>query len=152
MFLGLEGQNADVRARYFRRTRSGEQGPIAGLGHFRERAPPPPLLPIKDAAIMGQAKAMIDWHNATASAPLRRAHRRRLTKRATSAPAPNCKAEHFPRTDPVVIMLATHGDALPRRPQQAISRAACYSALAGFIEPGETIEEAVERELMEEVA
>jgi NAD+ diphosphatase len=62
---------------------------------------------------------------------------------------PTCKAEHFPRTDPVVIMLATHGDTcfLGR---QKIWPKGMHSALAGFIEPGESIEEAVARELHEE--
>ena len=60
-----------------------------------------------------------------------------------------CKAQHFPRTDPVVIMLATFGDkALLGR--QKIFPKGMYSALAGFVEPGESIEEAVARELYEE--
>ena len=62
-----------------------------------------------------------------------------------------CKAEHFPRVDPVVIMLAIkamrvwsgRGKQFPR---------GMFSALAGFVEPGETIEEAVRRELMEEAS
>jgi NAD+ diphosphatase len=62
---------------------------------------------------------------------------------------PNCSAEHFPRTDPVVIMLATHGDACLVGRGKQFPRG-MFSALAGFIEPGETIEEAVRRELMEE--
>ena len=62
---------------------------------------------------------------------------------------PSCGAEHFPRVDPVVIMLATHEDRLllGRQPQYPPGR---YSALAGFVEPGETIEAAVGRELGEE--
>ena len=60
-----------------------------------------------------------------------------------------CGAEHFPRVDPVVIMLAEHDGRvlLGRQPQYPPGR---YSALAGFVEPGESIEEAVARELMEE--
>ena len=62
---------------------------------------------------------------------------------------PNCSTEHFPRTDPVVIMLATHGNAcLVGRGKQFPP--GFFSALAGFIEPGETIEEAVARETFEE--
>ena len=62
---------------------------------------------------------------------------------------PDCGAEHFPRVDPVVIMLAEHEGRvlLARQPQYPPGR---YSALAGFVEPGESIEEAVARELMEE--
>ncbi len=60
------------------------------------------------------------------------------------------RRDHFPRTDPVVIMLVTHGDACllarsPRFPGRLVS------ALAGFLEPGEDIEHAVAREVQEEV-
>ena len=62
---------------------------------------------------------------------------------------PSCSAPHFPRVDPVVIMLAEHEGRLllGRQPQYPPGR---YSALAGFVEPGETIEAAVARELHEE--
>ncbi len=57
--------------------------------------------------------------------------------------------QHFPRTDPVVIMLAVDGDdcLLGRQPRFPKGM---YSALAGFVEPGETIEAAVRREILEE--
>jgi NAD+ diphosphatase len=62
---------------------------------------------------------------------------------------PGCKAQHFPRTDPAVIMLVVRGDHCllghsARFPQKM------YSTLAGFVEPGESLEEAVRREVMEE--
>jgi NAD+ diphosphatase len=62
---------------------------------------------------------------------------------------PNCKAEHFPRTDPVAIMMVTHEDhcLLGRSPHFPPGM---YSCLAGFIEAGETIEDAVRRETFEE--
>jgi len=64
---------------------------------------------------------------------------------------PDCKTHHFPRTDPVVIMLITHGNKVlvgrsPGWPE------GMYSLLAGFMEPGETIEAAVRREVFEETA
>ena len=62
-----------------------------------------------------------------------------------------CKAEHFPRVDPVVIMLATDGEACLVGRGKQFPRG-MFSALAGFVEPGETIEEAVQRELMEEAS
>ena len=62
---------------------------------------------------------------------------------------PSCKAEHFPRTDPVVIMLVTHGDrCLLGRQKQFLP--GMYSCLAGFVEAAETIEDAVRREIFEE--
>jgi NAD+ diphosphatase len=62
---------------------------------------------------------------------------------------PSCRAEHFPRTDPVVIMLAAHGGRGPARAAASLAEGR-YSALAGFVEVGESIEEAVARELFEE--
>ena len=66
-----------------------------------------------------------------------------------SRACPECSAQHFPRVDPVVIMLAEHEGRLllGRQPQYPPGR---YSALAGFLEPGESIEAAVARELHEE--
>lgn len=62
---------------------------------------------------------------------------------------PSCDRKHFPRTDPVVIMLITHGNSvlMGRSPQWPEGM---YSLLAGFVEPGETIEAAVRREVFEE--
>ncbi|QIE57103.1 NAD(+) diphosphatase [Pikeienuella piscinae] len=62
---------------------------------------------------------------------------------------PSCGRQHFPRTDPVVIMLVLDGDNVLLG-RQAIWPERMYSLLAGFMEPGETVEEAVRREVMEE--
>ena len=106
------------------------------------------LMSPKDAAIWGAARSLNEWHNrhlycsicGTPTAAYRGGWGRRCT---------GCGAEHFPRVDPVVIMLAEHGGRVlvARQPQYPPGR---YSALAGFVEPGESIEEAVARELMEE--
>jgi NAD+ diphosphatase len=61
-----------------------------------------------------------------------------------------CEAQHFPRTDPAVIMLVTRGDRALLGHSQRFPRANMYSTLAGFVEPGETLEEAVRREVFEE--
>ena len=102
----------------------------------------------RDAAIWGTARSLNEWHNrhrfcgicGGATASFRAGWGRRCG---------GCGAEHFPRVDPVAIMLAEHeGKVLvARQPQYPPGR---YSALAGFVEPGESIEEAVARELMEE--
>lgn len=106
------------------------------------------LLAAEDAATYGTARSLLDWHLrhrfcancGTATAKFRAGWGRNC---------PNCRAEHFPRVDPVAIMIAEHeGRALVGR--QAAWPAGRYSALAGFIEPGESIEEAVGRELNEE--
>ena len=97
---------------------------------------------------LASAKSVLLWHAAhrfcancgNATAIIRAGWARRCT---------GCEAEHFPRTDPVVIMLAEHeGRALVAR--QASWPAGRYSALAGFVEVGESIEEAVTRETLEE--
>jgi NAD+ diphosphatase len=62
---------------------------------------------------------------------------------------PKCKTMHFPRTDPVVIMLAVRGEKVMLGRQRQFQQS-MYSALAGFVEPGETIEDAVRRETLEE--
>lgn len=124
--------------------------PLAGLGHFRDARTAASMVSIKDAALIAQAKAMIDWHQrhgfcprCGASTKLMDAGYRRLCGK--------CKSEHFPRVDPVVIMLATEGEAcLVGRGK--LFPPGMFSALAGFVEPGETIEEAVRRELMEEAS
>jgi NAD+ diphosphatase len=103
-----------------------------------------------DAAIAAQARHLVDWHArhrfcSVCGQPSKvgeAGHVRRCS-------ASECAAEHFPRTDPVVIMLVTRGDRclLGRQPKWPHP---FFSALAGFIEPGETLEEAVRREVFEE--
>ncbi len=61
-----------------------------------------------------------------------------------------CKTEHFPRTDPAVIMLVTSADRALLGHSRRFPRANMYSTLAGFVEPGESLEEAVRREVREE--
>jgi NAD+ diphosphatase len=74
-----------------------------------------------------------------------------MTQAGWQRSCPDCGAHHFPRTDPVVIMLITHGNdvLLGRSPGWPEGM---YSLLAGFIEPGETMEAAVRREVAEETA
>jgi NAD+ diphosphatase len=108
------------------------------------------LVPQDQAAMLAAAKALMHWH----------ARHRFCSNCGTPTEVavagwrrdcPVCKAIHFPRTDPVVIMLAVDGDAclLGRQPRFPKGM---YSALAGFVEPGETIEAAVRREIREEAA
>ena len=86
---------------------------------------------------------------AIASAPNCGARDAAWSRPAGGATARNCKAQHFPRTDPVVIMLAIDGERclLGRSPRFVPTM---WSCLAGFVEPGETIEDAVRRETLEE--
>ena len=105
-----------------------------------------------EAGLYATARSLVDWHAhngfcgncGTATTIMRAGWGRRC---------PHCDAQHFPRVDPVVIMLAQHGEGpgarilVGRQPQFSPGM---YSALAGFVEPGEAIEEAVARELKEE--
>ncbi len=111
-------------------------------------------LSLKDMAIWGGARSLADWHA-----------RHRFCSRCgagttiakggwqRNCAGEACRAEHFPRVDPVTIMLVQHGDGadarllLGRQPRFPPRR---FSALAGFVEPGESIEEAVAREVKEE--
>ena len=104
--------------------------------------------PAPHLGIVAQAKSMLAWHE-THRFCAKCGEQSRLTKAGYERKCDGCGASHFPRTDPVVIMLACHEDQalVGRGPQLPPG---FYSALAGFMEPGETIEEAVARELMEE--
>jgi NAD+ diphosphatase len=106
------------------------------------------ILPPSEAATYAAARSLIDWHKrhgfcARCGAPTR------VFRGGWGRRCGNCGAEHFPRVDPVVIMLAEYdGRVLVGRQPRFPPRR--YSALAGFLEPGESIEEAVARELFEE--
>jgi NAD+ diphosphatase len=101
-----------------------------------------------EAALVAQGRSLLDWHArhgfcAACGAPTQ------LAKGGYGRSCGACGAEHFPRVDPVVIMLATRDDmALVGR--QPGFPPGFFSALAGFVEPGESLEEAVARELKEE--
>ncbi|MBB3982853.1 NAD+ diphosphatase [Sphingobium fontiphilum] len=99
-------------------------------------------------ALYGAARSLIDWH---ARHPFcaRCGHETRPEKGGWARLCGSCGAEHFPRVDPVTIMLAEHRGRILLGRQHRFPPGR-YSALAGFVEPGETIEEAVARELWEE--
>ncbi len=106
------------------------------------------LMPPEEASTFAAARSLVDWHNrhrycAQCGTPTT------VSRGGWARKCGRCEAQHFPRTDPVVIMLAEYGDSilLGRQPQFPEGR---YSALAGFVEVGESIEEAVIRELKEE--
>lgn len=102
----------------------------------------------RDAELAATAKAIFGWHQ-THPHCSRCGAVSEITQGGWQSTCPACGAHHFPRTDPVVIMLITHGNSVllgrsPGWPERM------YSLLAGFIEPGETLEAAVRREVYEE--
>ncbi|MGB3165647.1 MAG: NAD(+) diphosphatase [Alteraurantiacibacter sp.] len=106
----------------------------------------------RDLAIYAGARSLIDWHarhrfcaNCGTATHLAKGG----WQRECDSAAGGCGASHFPRTDPVAIMLVEHnGDVLLGRGKGWPEGQ--YSALAGFVEPGESLEEAVAREVLEE--
>ncbi|MEJ8561373.1 NAD(+) diphosphatase [Yoonia sp. GPGPB17] len=102
----------------------------------------------RDAELAATAKAVTEWHR-THRFCARCGTESVMAMGGWQRDCPACGGHHFPRTDPVVIMLITHGNAVlvgrsPGWPD------GMYSLLAGFVEPGETIEAAVRREVFEE--
>lgn len=124
---------------------------LAGRGAFADLRTLGPLLPRAEGAMLAHARAMLTWHHrhlfcgrcGAATESREAGHERRCTN-------DECGLAQFPRTDPAVIMLVTRGEACLLG-RQAVWPAGMYSTLAGFVEPGEALEEAVAREVFEEV-
>ncbi|HYK02115.1 MAG TPA: NAD(+) diphosphatase [Thermoanaerobaculia bacterium] len=120
----------------------------ARSGEFHELRAVALTLPHEEAAIVAVAKSLFEWHarhrfcsNCGQPSELVSAGWKRVCRA--------CSTEHFPRVDPVVIMLPVRGDSCLLG-RQASWPAKRMSALAGFLEPGESIEEACAREIKEE--
>jgi NAD+ diphosphatase len=125
-----------------------DPAPLAELGRFDDLRALGPRLSRDELAMIGPAKAVFEWHAkngfcANCGGPSK------VSEAGWKRECPVCSTEHFPRVDPVCIMLPVHGDKCLLGRQRAWPRG-MHSALAGFIEPGETIEEAVARETLEE--
>ena len=106
------------------------------------------LLTLDDLAIYGGARSLLDWH-ARHRFCARCGAATALAKGGWQRDCPACAAMHFPRTDPVTIMLVEHDGALLLGRGRNFPEGR-YSALAGFVEPGESVEDAVAREVFEE--
>jgi NAD+ diphosphatase len=146
LFLGLDGDTPLFAFSFAKEAEADAMVKDAQLDNLRTLAGQ--LNPVQ-LSLAGRAKSLFDWH---------RTHQFCATCGEKSAPqkggaqrkCPACTTDHFPRVNPVVIMMVLHGDQCllgrgPDWPEGA------YSALAGFISPGETLEEACIREVMEEV-
>lgn len=152
------GVSTGVRSLFaidFEKLRFSTQVLFLNLGQWQNlRVVTPNLTPL-DASIQALAKALVYWHTThlycgkcgNPSKSVEAGHARRCTE---------CRNMSFPRTDPAVIMLVEHmfpdGIARCLLGRQAKWRAGMYSTLAGFVDPGETLEEAVIREVLEETA
>ena len=143
VFLGLDGERP-----YFAVDASGADSALSDAGEPFDARTLAPLLPTGEAAILGEARSLVDWHArhrfcAQCGSPTRVASAGWVRR------CPECKASHYPRSDPVTIMLAVRGERalLGRNRRRPGNR---FSCLAGFMEPGETLEECVRREVHEE--
>ncbi len=124
--------------------------PLPAGSRFEDLRVVAALLPIDEAGLLGYARAIISW---------RRRHRfcGLCGARTVSAKSghvlvcsePSCRNEQFPRIDPAIIVLVSEGERalLGRQASWPIGR---YSTIAGFVEPGESLEDAVRREVLEE--
>ncbi len=127
------------------------RAPFAGRGAFVDLRSVGVLLPRDEGGVLAYAKGLLHWHSrhrhcGACGAPTEWREAGHLLQCGDKA----CAALHFPRTDPAVIMLVSAGDraVLGRKAEWPDGM---YSALAGFVEPGESLEEAVAREVLEEV-
>ncbi|WP_306133028.1 NAD(+) diphosphatase [Roseivivax marinus] len=122
---------------------------LTGTGSFVELRRVMTTLSARDAELAATARALFGWHRSHGFCA-RCGARSEVAQGGWQRLCPACGAHHFPRTDPVVIMLVTRGNRalLGRSPGWPEGM---YSCLAGFVEPGETIEAAVRREVHEEV-
>ena len=119
------------------------------MGSFSDLRGVAGLLPEGEASVLAHARGLLHWrvkHRfcgvcGTPTEP-------RSAGNATACPG--CGAQHFPRTDPAVIMLVVRGDSCLLGHSTRFPTVTMYSTLAGFVEPGESFEEAVRREVMEE--
>lgn len=140
LFLGLNSEGHAVFA--------GEaNAPLSDLIDLRSLAIQA-VLPRRELAMLAQARSLLAWHkrrgfcsNCGAKTEIKDAGYRRHCL--------PCKMDHFPRTDPVIIIIVRSAKGLLLG-RQSFWPKGMYSALAGFMEPGETIEEAARREVFEE--
>lgn len=138
---GLPGDGTDAEGR--------QPHPEAPPGHaFAELRTVMTALSPDEGEIAATARALLEWHRSHGFCPACGA-RTRPEAGGWHRICPECRAQNFPRTDPAVIMLVTRGERLllGRSPGWP---GGMFSLLAGFVEPGETVEAAVRREVAEE--
>ncbi len=123
---------------------------VAARGRFRDLRQVAPLLGERDGALLAYARAMAYWHGrhrfcGTCGSPTRSVEGGMLRVCADA----QCGQHHFPRTDPAIIVLVTCGEhgLLGRQPSWP---AGMHSTIAGFVEPGESLEDTLVREVREE--
>ncbi len=151
ILLGIEDGVAHFAVDLSRHEDDPAAGPLSGQGTFSDLREIGGLMPAPEAAMLAHARGLMNWHArhlhcGACGSPTETREAGHL--RVCGDPA--CASQHFPRTDPAVIMVVSDGDRCLLG-RQADWPAGTYSCLAGFVEPGESLEEAVAREVREEV-
>ncbi len=151
VFLGIDGAEAYVALDFSSLEHPQQEPVLRAGGEFRDLREVGALLPQRDGSILAYARGLMHWHArhrfcGRCGAPTETARGGHLRVCTGGA----CAIEHFPRTDPAVIMLVHDGTrcVLGRRHDWPPG---LHSTLAGFVEPGESLEESVAREVREEV-
>jgi NAD+ diphosphatase len=162
VFLGMEGAQGvfavdlsswepetgeAAEQSFFDPTRQNHPGLAPDLGFEDLRSALMRLSP-REAELAATGRAVLHWHQSHGFCAACGAASQ-VVKAGWQRQCPACGTQHFPRTDPVVIMLVTHGNQLLLG-RNAAWPEGMYSLLAGFVEPGETLEAAVRREVFEE--
>jgi NAD+ diphosphatase len=150
IFLGLVGDVAHFAVDITPLEKPERELGLGGIASFTDVRAAAGRLPAGEAAILAQSRSLIDWHGSHRFCA-KCGEATEISDGGNMRTCVECDAEHFPRVNPVVIMLVSHGDRCLLGRQRGWP-SGMYSALAGFIEPGETIEEAVRREVMEEAS
>jgi NAD+ diphosphatase len=143
VFLGVD----QAEAPYFA-CEIADPSALGYLGAFEELRAAAPRLETNKLPILGTARSLFEWHGRNCFCA-NCGVASRVVEAGWMRKCDACGAEHYPRVDPVCIMLPTFGDKCLLGRQRPWPRG-MHSALAGYIEPGEAIEEAVARETLEE--
>ena len=150
VFLGLLDGVAHFAIDVSALEEPGEQLGLAGDWRFEDARSAATQLRGPEAGIVAQSRSQVDWHRRHRFCSVC-SERTEQGRGGIVRRCPACKAEHFPRTDPVAIMLVVDGErCLLGQSRGRLSSTGMYSALAGFMNQGESIEEAVRREVKEE--
>ena len=150
IFLGLREQEAYFAIDIHESGPTMEELQTSGGWKFVDARTATEYISGPESGIVAQARAQINWHNRHGFCSIC-GQKTLMTRGGQVRRCSGCNAEHFPRTDPVVITLVSDKDlCLLGQSRGRVYGAKMYSALAGFMDQGESIEEAVSRELMEE--
>ena len=150
IFLGLKEQAAYFAVDVYEDGPTMEELQTSGDWKFVDARTATEYLSGAESGIVAQARAQINWHNRHGFCSIC-GQKTSMTRGGQVRRCSECKAEHFPRTDPVVITLVSDNDrCLLGQSRGRVYGLKMYSALAGFVDQGESIEEAVTREIMEE--